>query len=82
MIHQNAYIDPAAATPERSAAVRTVSVAGALLVMLAALIAVTGPSVTDAAVAGLGLINGPLLEGPLIDLGGALSENQLGQFQQ
>lgn len=58
--------------------------AGAALMILNALILTGGnpTSLTQAVVAGLTLINGPLLEGPLLDVGGLLNGLQLGQFQQ
>lgn len=55
----------------------------AALMILNALITGTHPaSLTQAVVAGLTLINGPLVDGPLLDLGGLLNGLQLGQFQQ
>ncbi|VXB14459.1 hypothetical protein [Citricoccus sp. K5] len=55
----------------------------AALMTLNALITGAHPvSLTQAVVAGLTLINGPLVDGPLLDVGGLLNGLQLGQFQQ
>lgn len=75
----------AAATAEIPAQQRTAfqAAAAAALLALAALILMAGNGMLlEFATAGLTLINGPLIEGPLLNLGDTLSDLQIGQFQQ
>ncbi|EXF25616.1 hypothetical protein BG28_12665 [Nesterenkonia sp. AN1] len=59
------------------------ALAAAGLLALAALVVMAGNgALLDYATAGLTLINGPLIEGPLLNLGDTLTDLQIGQFQQ
>lgn len=88
MTHTQAHAASSAMASQRHTALRIALIAGVALLLSAAAIALTGTNLAETAVMGVGLINGPLLEGPLIDqgsplidLGGLLTENQFGQFQ-
>ncbi|MGW9549799.1 hypothetical protein ACWG8W_01950 [Citricoccus zhacaiensis] len=64
-------------------AVLAVLAVAALMILNALITGAHPASLTQAVVAGLTLINGPLVDdGPLLDLGGLLNGLQLGQFQQ
>ncbi|WP_313817881.1 hypothetical protein [Citricoccus sp.] len=63
-------------------AVLAVLAVAALMILNALITGAPPVSLTQAVVAGLTLINGPLVDGPLLDLGGLLNGLQLGQFQQ
>lgn len=56
------------------------AVAGLVLATLVLLVSSGG--LMEYATAALTLVNGPLIDGPLVDAGGTLSELQVGQFQQ
>lgn len=57
--------------------------AAAALLALSALIVMAGNGMLlEFATAGLTLINGPLIDGPLLNLGDTLTDLQIGQFQQ
>ncbi|NUL48238.1 hypothetical protein F7P69_23965 [Cellulosimicrobium funkei] len=75
----HATVAPATVAP---ALVAPALVALGALMVLGALASAMVPSWSQLMVTGLTLINGPVLEGPLLDLGGLLNGQQLGQFQQ
>lgn len=56
--------------------------AGVALLMALAVLLSEGSVLFGPAGYVLGIIQGPLIDGPLIDLGNLLSDFQLGQFQQ
>lgn len=53
-----------------------------LLMMLAALVTMEASVFSNGMAATLALVQEPLIDGPLVDMGNVLSDNQLGQFQQ
>lgn len=73
---------PATMAPATVAPALVALVALGALMVLGALASGMVPSWSQLMVTGLTLINGPVLEGPLLDLGGLLNGLQLGQFQQ
>ncbi|MBE1514728.1 hypothetical protein [Nesterenkonia halotolerans] len=74
--------DTTAPTPVLGQAPFQATAAAALLILAAMLLTVGNGALLDFATAGLTLINGPLVDGPLLDLGNTLSDLQIGQFQQ
>lgn len=68
---------------ERVITARRVATGGVVTLLLFAIaIIVGGGLLTEYASAALTLLNGPLIDGPLIDLGDTLNGIQIGQFQQ
>lgn len=91
MSHNHAHVASSALAPERTTALRIALIAGVALLLsaaAAAAMALSGTNLAESTAVGLGLLSGPLIEGPiidqgspLIDLGGLLTDNQFGQFQ-
>ena len=81
--HTTAAPYPHAPTSERGITAALVATTGIVALLMSAIAIITGGEfLTGYASTALMLINGPLIEGPIVDLGDALSNLQIGQFQQ
>lgn len=82
MPHLSSSIEQTRLTPPASTGALA-AVAGVVILMaLAVLVTREGSALFGVAASVLGIIQGPLVDGPLVDVGNLLSDNQLGQFQQ
>lgn len=72
-----------APTLERGITAGLVATTGIVTLLVCAIAIITGGEfLTGYASTALMLLNGPLIDGPIVDLGDALSNIQIGQFQQ
>lgn len=76
-------LSAASVAPGKGLTTAQIAGAGFLALLLSAFtILAGGGHLMEYATAALTLVNGPLIDGPLLNLGDTLSDLQIGQFQQ